>query len=137
MTSKCIGEIVFTDSEDGSAVTVNGLFHNYPYEQWANTIYRELSNDPEFRPIRKYLSYKILSQILEFWDTISDDNPNKIDKKKYPKILSNFTDEIYLFLDMINLQNIDNDIVINKEFIESLIKEWDRMLLDQLGQRGY
>jgi len=137
MTSKCIGEIVFTDSEDGPAVTVSGLFHNYPYEQWANTIYRELSNDPEFRPTRKYLSYKILSQILEFWDTISDDNPNKIDKKKYPKILSNFTDEIYLFLDMINLQNIDNDIVINKEFIESLIKEWDRMLLDQLGQRGY
>ncbi len=62
---------------------------------------------------------------------------NKIDKTKYSTILSNFTDEIKLFLDMINLQNIDNDIVINKEFIESLIKEWDRMLLDQLGQRGY
>lgn len=137
MTSKCIGEIVFTDPEDSGGVSVNGVFWQYPYEQWANTIYKELSNDPEFRPNQKYLSYKLLSRILELWDMISDDNPDSIDRTKRSMRLINFADENRLLLDMINLQNIDQEITINIEFVESLLKKWDRVLLDKMGKRGY
>ena len=133
MKSKCIGEIIFSDSEEGSSVSVNGKFRKYPYQQWAKTILRELSKDPEFRSNRKYLSYAILFQILEIWDTISPDNPDTIDPAKEPTILIDFIDRIPQFLDSINLKYYNQSIVVDTVFIESVIRGFNKMLLDHMS----
>ncbi|MBU4446048.1 hypothetical protein KJ656_13375 [bacterium] len=135
--AKCIGEIEFGYTGEELTVSINGFTKHYPYQTWANTIFTELKQNPNFRLKRKYLSYPQLLNILEIWDTISKDNPGHIDRSKKPTILEYFPGEISLLLDHINLKYYNKSIHIDVKFIESVLREWDMILLDHMSEHGW
>ena len=134
--AKCIGEIEFGYTGEELTVSVNGFTKHYPYQTWAKTIFTELQRNPNFRLEGKYLSYPQLLNVLEIWDIISHDDPEQIDRSKKPTIIEHFPDAIYLLLDKINLKYYNKTIHIDVKFIESLLRQFDMILLDNVSKYG-
>jgi len=134
--TKCIGKIKFGYIGEDLTVSVNGFTKHYPYEAWAKTIFAELKRNQDFKIEKKSLSHPQLLNILEIWDIIFHDDPEQIDRSKKPTIIEYFPDAIYLLLDKINLKYYNKTIHIDVKFIESVLRQWDMILLDNMSKHG-